>query len=420
MRKLILAAALCALPLGAHAANYTVGHALCANATTDTNLVARDCTGIPLLTSGLGSVTQAYNATLAAIASGTYSGASSIATLGTVTTGVWHGSAIDLSTYANGTLASARLIGSYTGVTGTGALAAGSLASGFTPVSNSLLANSSLTIGSTPVSLGSTAATIAGLTLTAPAIGAATGTSLALGGCSLGANTFCASGQIASTKENISNAGNSRFINISLSSTGTGYIDMRATSTGGDWISGVESSAGGTLVSGAPAYAAIFGSTGATAACIVTNDNCRILISSAGAVQFRAYGAGALTTDASGNITASSDERLKNIAPFPFAPSIDALRRIKPVLYRWNKRSGLETETLYAGFRAQNVRAAFGKYGEQVTGRNPNGSMTLQDRALLAAAYVFIQHLDRRLVDQSARIGALENRLAAVSRTRRH
>jgi hypothetical protein len=42
----------------------------------------------------IGTNVQAYSATLAAVAGGTYTGASSITTLGTVTTGVWNGTAI--------------------------------------------------------------------------------------------------------------------------------------------------------------------------------------------------------------------------------------------------------------------------------------------------------------------------------------
>lgn len=48
-------------------------------------------------------------------------------------------------------------------LTTVGALTTGSLASGFTPVTNALLANSSLTIGSTNISLGGTSTTLAGL-----------------------------------------------------------------------------------------------------------------------------------------------------------------------------------------------------------------------------------------------------------------
>jgi hypothetical protein len=64
-------------------------------------------------------------------------------------------------------------------------------------VKNADLINSSITIGSTSVSLGATASTIAGLTLTAPVLGVAAGTSIALNGCSIGTNTLCITGTAA-------------------------------------------------------------------------------------------------------------------------------------------------------------------------------------------------------------------------------
>ncbi|HCO99514.1 MAG TPA: hypothetical protein DIT56_02800, partial [Candidatus Moranbacteria bacterium] len=45
----------------------------------------------------IGTNVQGYNAELAAIAAGTWTGASSITTLGTITTGVWNGTAIDVT-----------------------------------------------------------------------------------------------------------------------------------------------------------------------------------------------------------------------------------------------------------------------------------------------------------------------------------
>lgn len=51
-------------------------------------------------------------------------------------------------------------------------------------IGNSSLTNSSVTVGSTSIALGATGATIAGLTLTTPNIGAATGTSVSLSGSS--------------------------------------------------------------------------------------------------------------------------------------------------------------------------------------------------------------------------------------------
>ncbi|HAI74054.1 TPA: hypothetical protein DCL22_01545, partial [Candidatus Moranbacteria bacterium] len=52
-------------------------------------------TGTVLLDADIGSSVQAYNASLAAIAGGTWTGAASITTLGTIGTGVWNGTAVD-------------------------------------------------------------------------------------------------------------------------------------------------------------------------------------------------------------------------------------------------------------------------------------------------------------------------------------
>lgn len=58
-------------------------------------------------------------------------------------------------------------------------------------LANSGLANPSLTLGSTTLTLGGTTGTVAGLTLIAPDIGVATGTSLALNGCAITGFNVC-------------------------------------------------------------------------------------------------------------------------------------------------------------------------------------------------------------------------------------
>lgn len=103
-------------------------------------------------------------------------------------------------------------------------------------------------------------------------------------------------------------------------------------------------------------------------------------LSSAGAYKWNTYGAGALTTDASGNITAVSDQRLKDIKG-SFTRGLTAIKNIKPVLYKWNEKSGLETEHTYAGFIAQEIK----KVIPEAVGQGKDGYYTLSDRPIIAA-----------------------------------
>ncbi len=124
------------------------------------------------------------------------------------------------------------------------------------------------------------------------------------------------------------------------------------------------------------------------------NATTSITINSATAIQFNGYGAGALTTDASGNITATSDERLKDILG-KFKLGVAALRGITPILHKWKKSSGNETKGTYAGFSAQNVQK---NIPEAVgTMNNAEKHLTLNDRPILATVVNAINEIDRRL-----------------------
>lgn len=112
----------------------------------------------------------------------------------------------------------------------------------------------------------------------------------------------------------------------------------------------------------------------------------------AGTVRFSSFGAGTATFDASGNISSVSDERLKDVKG-DFKAGLDQISKIKPILYKWNKKSGLEMESIYAGFSAQNVQKAI----PEAVGKNKDGILSLQDRALLAATVNAIKELDARL-----------------------
>jgi hypothetical protein len=111
-----------------------------------------------------------------------------------------------------------------------------------------------------------------------------------------------------------------------------------------------------------------------------------------GTVRFANFGAGTVSTDSSGNLSVSSDERLKTISG-TFNRGLESLRGISPIIYRWNDASGMETENEYAGFSAQNIKTNI----PEAVGTDSRGYLTLSDRPILAAAVVSIQQLDEKI-----------------------
>lgn len=132
------------------------------------------------------------------------------------------------------------------------------------------------------------------------------------------------------------------------------------------------------------------------------------------AIRFAGYGAGTLVTDSGGNVTASSDLKLKNVIE-PYARGLSALREFQPWLYTWKPGFDTnDTSTVYAGFiiddKLQRVMPEAVMRGKVY--RN------LWDRAIVAAHHNAILELDRRDDDQQkqileivARIKILENQL---------
>ena len=125
----------------------------------------------------IGSDVQAYNATLAAVAGGTYSGDDSITTVGTITAGTWTGSTIAVANGGTGitsfgtgiatflgTPSSANLAATVTDETGSGALVFGTSPTLTTPNIGAATATSiTLTdalIGTATTSLSTTSATV--------------------------------------------------------------------------------------------------------------------------------------------------------------------------------------------------------------------------------------------------------------------
>lgn len=128
-----------------------------------------------------------------------------------------------------------------------------------------------------------------------------------------------------------------------------------------------------------------------------------LTLTDAGGLALPQYGAGTLTTDASGNVTATSDERMKNISAF-YTVGLDALKNIKPITYKWKTDTKLDTKEFYTGFSAQNVHQNI----PQAAGKMANGDLTIQDRPIMATMINAINELNAKIIALEARIKLLE------------
>lgn len=152
--------------------------------------VLTSCTGLPLATGVTGTLQAAQEpAHTGDVTNAAGSLAMTVAGIGG-TTLASRGTGFLFNTTGTGVVTQIGSTGSGNVVLATSAVlvtpALGTPASGIltncTGLPNAGLVNASVTIGSTAVALGATVATIAGLTLTTPVIGAATGTSLSVTG----------------------------------------------------------------------------------------------------------------------------------------------------------------------------------------------------------------------------------------------
>lgn len=136
------------------------------------------------------------------------------------------------------------------------------------------------------------------------------------------------------------------------------------------------------------------------------NNGADLISMSSGLLRLHNYGAGTLVTDASGNITASSDERLKDVVG-AFAIGLDAVLGLRPILHHWKAETGYDTENVYAGFSAQNVR----EFVPEAVGVGLNGMLTVNTTPVLLALVNAVRELTSEVDDIRPRVG-----LSALSR----
>jgi hypothetical protein len=147
-----------------------------------------------------------------------------------------------------------------------------------------------------------------------------------------------------------------------------------------------------------------------------TTPTATLSVGSAGSERFANFGAGTLQTDALGNLSVSSDERLKDVNG-SFDRGLAEIEQLSPILYHWNATSKLDQSTQYAGFSAQNVQSVI----PEAVDTDPRGYLTLSDRPILAASVNAIKELAGRTSALSistttlgSRVDSLEAALGAV------
>ncbi len=129
-------------------------------------------------------------------------------------------------------------------------------------------------------------------------------------------------------------------------------------------------------------------------------------------VRFASITGGSLETDALGNVTVSSDERLKDILSV-YEAGLNEILGLEPIRYRWNEVSGYDQASVYAGFSAQNVEDLI----PDAVGEDGRGYKTLSTRPILAAVVNAIQELFAMVTGNTKRIAELEARIEALEST---
>ena len=101
-----------------------------------------------------------------------------------------------------------------------------------------------------------------------------------------------------------------------------------------------------------------------------------------GTIRFSSLGSSGanLTTDSLGNVSVSSDERLKDIQG-DYERGLSDIMKINPIRYKWKPETGYDTFNTYSGFSAQNMFLAI----PEAVATSTAGYLTLADRPVIAA-----------------------------------
>lgn len=212
-----------------------------------------------------------------------------------------------------------------------------------------------------------------------------------------GTFTFSGGGTIGGSSGALTLTAGGSNQNVNISSSGTGYVLVSKSAIGAPGSLVVEAPSGYAAIrvrdQGSTRYRSDFfcSSSGVTLLAYDDIGTTYLPLNLQGSVKLLSYGAGTLTTDGSGNVTATSDIRLKDVKG-TYSRGLSEIRQLHPILYSWKSGTGHD-DGVYAGFSAQDVEAAI----PEAVGQMADGYLTLQDRPIIAALVNANKELDFRL-----------------------
>jgi hypothetical protein len=170
-------------------------------------------------------------------------------------------------------------------------------------------------------------------------------------------------------------------------------------------------SASGDLFNDSPGNFNIITENNATIhLCVQGSANPKLSVSNGtSGIRFNNYGYASSSTDVSVNITASSDENLKNVVS-NFTRGLEALIDIIPITYKWTEDSGLDMENEYTGFGAQNVQKSIPEAVFSKNDENGNPTLTLSDRPIIATLINAVNQLSSKVNDLQREIDNLKSK----------
>jgi len=114
---------------------------------------------------------------------------------------------------------------------------------------------------------------------------------------------------------------------------------------------------------------------------------------------------GGIQTNASGVMSCTSDENLKNLGSV-YSSGLESIRKIAPQSYSWKEGTPMyDGGILYHGFIAQNIQEAL----PEAVNVGANGQLQINTTTILASSINAIKDLDLSVQSIESRITALEN-----------